>query len=68
MDLWGDIGTAAGTVFNALSGQKKPVSTAALKKKTKLSDGMLNLALGWLAREDKVVLSKNKSSVSVKLK
>jgi DNA-binding transcriptional regulator GbsR (MarR family) len=68
MDIWGEIGGAAGKVFTALEAESKPMTIAAIKKKTKLSDGMLNLALGWLAREDKVVLDKKQSSLKVKIK
>ena len=68
MDLWGEIGGAAGNVYTALEGESKPMTLAAVKKKTKLNDAMLNMALGWLAREDKVVLDKTKSSIKVRTK
>ena len=68
MDIWGEVGGAAGKVYTALEGESKPMTLAAVKKKTKLGDSMLNMALGWLAREDKVVLEKVKSSIKVKVK
>jgi hypothetical protein len=65
-DIWGDIGGAAGKVYSALS-NGKAVSVADLKMKSKLDDAMLNMALGWLVREDKIVLDKGKTT-TVKLK
>jgi hypothetical protein len=66
-DLWGEIGSAAGKIFNALAGGKA-ATLAELKKKTGLDDGMLAMALGWLAREEKVIIDKKGAVVSVKLK
>ncbi len=47
------IGVNAGLVWQAL--EDGALSIKALKKSTKLKDKELNLALGWLAREDKLV-------------
>jgi hypothetical protein len=66
-DIWGDIGSAAGKVWNGLAGGK-PVSMADLKKKTALDDSMLSMAVGWLAREDKVMIDRKGVAVTVKLK
>jgi len=68
MDLWGEIGGAAGKVFSALEGESDPVSLGVVKKKSKLTDDLLYLALGWLAREDKVYLDRDKATIRVKLK
>ncbi|MCQ2335375.1 MAG: winged helix-turn-helix domain-containing protein [Paludibacteraceae bacterium] len=46
------IGENAGLIWNALQGGA--LSTKALKKATKLKEADLNLALGWLAREQKI--------------
>ena len=46
------IGENAGLIWNALQGGA--LTAKALKKATKLKNDDLNLALGWLAREDKV--------------
>ncbi|MBU0761783.1 MAG: winged helix-turn-helix domain-containing protein [Candidatus Altiarchaeota archaeon] len=66
VDLWGEIGGAAGKVFDVLASGKE-MDVGNVKKKTKLDDSMLNMALGWLAREDKIVLNKGKQ-VTAKLK
>lgn len=49
------IGENAGVIWNALQGGALAVK--ALKKATKLKNDDLNLALGWLAREGKLVFT-----------
>jgi len=51
MDI--EIGTAAGDVYRHLAGNG-PASVTALKKATGHKDATVAMALGWLAREDKV--------------
>lgn len=46
------IGINAGLVWTALS--EGALGTKALKKVTKLKDADLNMAFGWLAREEKL--------------
>lgn len=46
------IGENAGLVWNALQGGA--LTTKALKKATKLKEADLNMALGWLARENNI--------------
>jgi predicted GH43/DUF377 family glycosyl hydrolase len=53
-DVIADIGFTAGEVFQ--SSLKKPVKLAELKKNLNLSDKMIMLALGWLAKEGKLEL------------
>lgn len=53
--LTGTIGANAGLVWDAL--QTGAQSTKAVKKVTKLKEADLNMALGWLARENKVAFS-----------
>ena len=48
------IGTAAGLVWNTLNESSAPMSYEQLKRATKLTDAMFYLAIGWLAREDKL--------------
>lgn len=48
-----DIGINAGTVWQLLS-EKRKLSVLELIELTGYSDSYLNLALGWLARENKV--------------
>lgn len=49
------IGNNAGLVWSAL--ENGELSVKLLKKATKLTEKDLNLALGWLAREGKVVFN-----------
>jgi hypothetical protein len=67
-DIWGEIGTAAGKIWTSFNGAQKPVTLAEVKKKTGLDDSMLNMALGWMAREDKISIDKKGAVISVKLK
>jgi hypothetical protein len=50
------IGANAGLVWTALDG-KGELNVKAVKKATKLAEKDLNLALGWLAREGKLILN-----------
>ena len=68
MDLWGEIGTAAGRIYSAIEGGSKPAAVADVKKKTKLDATMFAMGLGWLAREDKVVVEKKGQKITVKAK
>jgi hypothetical protein len=52
-------GSKAGMVWAALSNQK-PMNTGQIKKATKLRSEHVFAALGWLAREGKIGISKNK--------
>ena len=60
------IGENAGLAWNALQGGA--LSTKALKKATKLKEADLNLALGWLAREDKIGFEQTDAETLVSLK
>ena len=59
------IGSNAGLVWSALEDGAK--SLKAVKKATKLKEADLNLALGWLAREGKVVFTEVEGEVFVSL-
>ncbi|MDE5643144.1 MAG: winged helix-turn-helix domain-containing protein [Muribaculaceae bacterium] len=52
------IGVNAGTVWNALN-EAEALGVKQLKKITKLKDKEVFAALGWLAREDKVMLAED---------
>ena len=58
------IGENAGIIWKILSEQAE-VPLSELKKKTKLNDRDLFLALGWLAREGKVGFDQKDQRVSV---
>ena len=59
------IGTAAGVVWTALSTSGK-LSVKELKKVTKIkADKVLYSALGWLAKEDKLVFEEQEDELFV---
>jgi hypothetical protein len=58
------IGENAGIIWRILCEQAE-VPLSELKKKTKLSDRDLFLALGWLAREGKVGFDQKDQRISV---
>ena len=61
------IGTSAGEIYNYLNVNGES-SFAKMKKELDLKGNFADLGLGWLAREDKVEISKKGASVSVRLK
>ena len=61
------IGIDAGKVWNELE-LNGEMTTGALKKSLGLSPFNLNVAIGWLAREEKVSLSRNGNTIKVLLK
>ncbi len=61
------IGTSAGEIYNYLS-SNGTTSFSKIKKDLDLKGNFADLGLGWLAREDKVHISKRGTSVSVSLK
>lgn len=61
-----EIGEAAGVVWRYLDTRGETTVTK-LKQDTKLSDQALLMALGWLAREGKLTLTKDKRTVSARL-
>ena len=62
------VGTLAGCVWTALN-ENGALNTKDLKKVAKIkTDKDLFLALGWLLREDKVVVAETKKVMTVALK
>jgi hypothetical protein len=61
------IGDAAGIVWRYLD-QHSEASLSELKKETKLSDQLLLMGLGWLAREDKLNVVQDKKGLKVSLR
>ncbi len=60
------IGESAGTVWRVLDA-KGSLSTAKLVKESGISKDQVLLALGWLAREDKICIDSDRSrTVSLK--
>jgi hypothetical protein len=64
----GRIGDAAGLVWRTLEGQAGGLSAAQLKTKTGLAADLLQQAIGWLAREDKIGFAGAGKSLKVILK
>lgn len=60
------IGTNAGKVWNALK-ESGEMSLSQVKKKTTLNDSETNMALGWLAREEKITFQKKGKSLNISL-
>ena len=67
MELKAAVGETAGRVWQALSSEG-PLTVAQLKKKLNGTGEMVPLALGWLAREDKIEILQEKKTVRVSLK
>jgi hypothetical protein len=61
-----EIGNAAGAVWEFLD-QHGDTVLVTLKDRTGLSEGILLMALGWLAREEKVTLLKEGRTIRVSL-
>lgn len=62
-----EIGTAAGTIWQLLA-EHGVQSVAKLKQRTKLSEPLLLMGLGWLAREGKLQIVRTKSTTQVSLR
>lgn len=67
MELKAAVGETAGKVWEMLSSDG-PLTVAQLKKKLNGTGELVPLALGWLAREDKIDILKEKKTVRVSLK
>lgn len=64
--LKSDIGINAGTIWQLLS-EKGILSVGELEELTGYKDSMILLALGWLARENKISFSVKDGSLFVEL-
>ena len=62
-----EIGLMAGKIWQALE-SKGEMSVAALKKSLGTRDVTSDWAIGWLAREDKIVLRKDRNAVKIALR
>jgi hypothetical protein len=63
----GEIGDAAGAIWLALSGNGR-TTMPELKKKTDCKTPVFDWAIGWLARENKIAITREKRSFIVTLK
>ena len=62
-----DIGQVAGAIWHALNTHGER-SLAQLKKLAEAKGPIFEWAIGWLAREGKVVVTRKKRSFSIRLK
>jgi hypothetical protein len=62
-----EIGMLAGTIWHTLEANGE-VTLAKLKKDLKAASPLFDWAIGWLAREDKIILTMEKQSTRVCLK
>jgi hypothetical protein len=62
-----EIGTTVGLIWNALN-EKGELSLAQLKKAVGCKTPVFDRAIGWLAREDKIVIIREGSTFRVSLK
>jgi len=61
------IGETAGRIWNQLNGNDA-LTVAKLKAATKTDAFTLNVAIGWLAREDKINITKKGNSIKISKK
>ena len=62
-----EIGTMAGAIWHTLEANGE-MTLAKLKKELKGGSPLFDWAIGWLAREDKIMLSTEKRSTRICLK
>ncbi len=62
-----EIGVMAGQIWRLLN-TDGPQSTVQISKKLKAKPALVDYALGWLAREDKIDLIEEKKTLKVSLK
>ena len=66
MDLNGEVAEMAGRVWHALNNEG-PQTLVRLKKKLNATSDMLSFGVGWLAREDKVLINQDKRTLRIQL-
>ncbi len=66
-NLWGEIGATAGEIYTNFVKSEKPVSIETVREKIKRKD-LVEMAIGWLAREGKIQVNKDSKNMTVKIK
>lgn len=67
MEMIEEIGVVAGAIWRALDANGE-ITLAKLKKEVKAEGPLFDWAIGWLAREDKITLTREKRFFRVCLK
>jgi hypothetical protein len=67
MDVKTQVGETAGKIWHLLN-DNGPLTLTQLKKKLDGSGELLNFALGWLSREDKIEITPAKKSFRIQLR
>jgi len=67
MEINGQVGETAGKIWHLLN-DEGPQTIQQLKKKLNGSGEILNFALGWLAREEKVGIKQERKIITVALR
>lgn len=62
-----EIGIVAGKIWNCLNEQNGEIDVIKLKNSLEVTNSILFLALGWLLREDKIIIV-NEKILKIKLK
>jgi hypothetical protein len=65
--MQGEIDNAAGMIWRHLH-EHGETTLRKLKQQTKLSDQLVAMGIGWLAREDKLSITKEGGTVNVALR
>jgi winged helix-turn-helix protein DUF2582 len=64
--MHGEIGTTAGAIWQALNA-KGELSLPSLKQQVEAKSPIFDWAIGWLAREDKLIITRHQRSYRVRL-
>ncbi|ADC68854.1 Protein of unknown function DUF2582 [Methanocaldococcus sp. FS406-22] len=68
-DMWGKIGETAGKIYHLLEGGEKSLSQIEkILRKEGYNSNVVKMAIGWLAREDKIFVLKDDKKWVIKLK
>jgi len=68
-DMWGKIGETAGRVYHLLEeGEKTLSQIEKTLRKEGYNSNIVKMAIGWLAREDKISILKDGKKWLIKLK
>lgn len=64
---WRTVGETAGLVYQFLQKNKEATPTGLIKS-LKIPYDTLQMAIGWLAREDKITIQKDRATLRISLK